>query len=129
MLGISSRSRSSRSQGSSRLNRMAVSKVAPPHISREKSCGSQLGRGLGDLQHVVGAHARRKQRLVRIAKRRVGDEEPLLLLDPPGEALWALARSSRSLGPLGIGHLYESAGTAGSRSSLLSTCLNVGRAG
>ena len=35
MLGIFSRSWASRSHGSSLRNRMAVSKVAPPHISIE----------------------------------------------------------------------------------------------
>ena len=40
MLGIRSRSRESRSQGSSLRNRIAVSNVAPPHISSENICGN-----------------------------------------------------------------------------------------
>jgi hypothetical protein len=39
MLGIFSRSSRRRCHGSSLRKRIAVSKVAPPHISREKSSG------------------------------------------------------------------------------------------
>ena len=42
-------------------------------------------------QHVVGAHARGHQRLMRVAKSRVGDEQPLLLQRPFGKFLRAQA--------------------------------------
>ena len=48
--------------------------------------------GLGDGDDVVGAHARRQQRLVRVAHRRVGDEHARLGLHPFGESLRAAAR-------------------------------------
>ena len=37
---------------------------------------------LGDRQHVEGAHARGHQRLMRVAKSRVGDQQPLLFQRP-----------------------------------------------
>ena len=39
------------------------------------------------LQQIVRAHARRQQRLMRIAHRRVGEQQPLLLADPLAEFL------------------------------------------
>ena len=89
MLGIFSRSSASRSQGDSLRNRMAVSNVAPPHISMENSLRQQLGIGLGDGQHVVRAQARGQQRLVRVAERGVGDQQRLLLENPFAELLRA----------------------------------------
>ena len=83
MLGISSRSALQPLPGVLHVRkRIAVSKVAPPHISREKSSGEACAVASAIRQHVVGAHARRQERLVRVAKRGVGDEQPLLLLDP-----------------------------------------------
>jgi hypothetical protein len=38
-----------------------------------------VGHGIGDGEHVKAAHARGQQRLVRVAHRRVGDEQALLL--------------------------------------------------
>ena len=58
---------------------MATSNVAPPHISRRKDCGSRCDTKFGDRQHVVGADARGQQRLVGVAERRVGEQQPLLL--------------------------------------------------
>ena len=40
-----------------------------------------------DAQHVVGAHARGQQRLMRVAEGRVGQQQPLLLQDPARELL------------------------------------------
>jgi len=48
-----------------------------------------LGIGPGNLQHVVAAHARRQQRLVRVAEGRVREQERFLIADPPGKALRA----------------------------------------
>ena len=81
--------RARRSHGSSWRKRIDVSNVAPPHISRLKSPGSRPRHRVGDRQHVVGAHARRQQRLVRVAQRRVGEQQPLLAADPLGELLRA----------------------------------------
>ena len=86
MLGIRSRSWASRSQGSSLRNRIAVSNVAPPHISSENSLRAEPRVGVGDAEHVAGPHARGQQRLVGVAERRVGEEQRLLLADPAGEA-------------------------------------------
>src|ERR1700722_18885712 len=74
---------------------------AAPHFEAEeiwqalRHCG---GRG----ENIVGAYARRHQRLVRVAKRRVGDEQALFLASPRGEFLRAellqhLARAGRRL--------------------------------
>ena len=76
------RSSSSRSHGSSCRNRIDVSNVAPPHISRLNRSGVQVRDGVGDRQHVVRPHARRQQRLVRVAHRRVGEQQPLLARAP-----------------------------------------------
>ena len=48
-----------------------------------------MGDDLGDLQHVVAAHARRQQGLVGIAQRRVGEQGLRLGQGPVGEALGA----------------------------------------
>ena len=76
-----------RSQGSSWMNRIDVSNVAPPHISTLNRFDSRWAIVSGDGQHVVGAHARREQRLVRVAHRRVGDQQSLLVADPLREPL------------------------------------------
>ena len=89
MLGIFSRSWASRSHGSSLRNRIAVSNVAPPHISIEKIAGTEPGIGVGDAEHVAGPDPGRQQRLVRVAERGVGQQERLLLADPSGERLGA----------------------------------------
>ena len=64
---------------------MAVSNVAPPHISIEKMLGAEPGVGVGDPEHVAGPDPGRQQRLVGVAEGRVGQEERLLLADPAGE--------------------------------------------
>jgi hypothetical protein len=81
---------------------MAVSKVAPPHISRLKSCGVRRATAPADGQHVEGTHARGQQRLMGVAKSRVGDEQALLRERPFGEFFRAqleqqLARAGRRL--------------------------------
>ena len=63
-----------------------VERRAPPHLQR-KQLRRQPGVSVGDGQHVVGPHARRQQRLMRVAQRRVGDQQPLLFFDPLAEAL------------------------------------------
>ena len=68
---------------------MEVSKVAPPHISSENRSGMPSGVDRGDLQHVVGAHARGQQRLVGVAEGRVGEKQLLLVAHPRGELLRA----------------------------------------
>ena len=68
---------------------MAVSKVAPPHISIEKTPGTEPGVGVGDAQHVAGAHPRRQQRLMGVAKRGVGHQERLLVAHPARERVGA----------------------------------------
>ena len=59
--------------GSSCRKRIDVSNVAPPHISRLNRSGIGRATASATAQHVVGAHARRQQRLMRVAQRRVGD--------------------------------------------------------
>ncbi len=43
------------------------------------------------LEEVVGADARRQERLVRVAERRVRQQGALLLTDVLGESLWTIA--------------------------------------
>ena len=57
---------------------MAVSNVAPPHISRLEELGRAAGDGVGDRQHVEGAHAGGEERLMGVAHGGVGDEQALL---------------------------------------------------
>jgi hypothetical protein len=58
-----------------------VERRAAPGLEREQRVAQERRRGR-DRHHVPRAHARREQRLVRIAHRRVGQERPLLSLDP-----------------------------------------------
>ena len=67
-----------------------VERRAAPHLEAEEIRRQPRDR-VGDREHVVGAHARGQQRLMRIAHRRVGDEQPLLAADPLGELLRARA--------------------------------------
>ena len=53
---------------------MAVSNVAPPHISIENILRHQPGVGLGDFEHVERAHPRGQKRLMGVAKRGVGHQ-------------------------------------------------------
>ena len=62
---------------------------AAPHLERE-AVGEEVGRALGALDHVAGAHTGREQALVRVAHRGVGDEQLLLLHDPLAHRLGAL---------------------------------------
>ena len=59
-----------------------MSKVAPPHISRLKRLGRRCATALRGGEQVVRADARGHQRLVRVAKRGVGDQQALLLCAP-----------------------------------------------
>ncbi len=63
-----------------------VERRAAPHLEAEQ-VRQPVGDRVGDGQHVVGAHARGEQRLVRVAHRRVGDQQPLLVADPLRELL------------------------------------------
>ena len=63
-----------------------VKRRAAPHFEREKLRRSRRHSGR-DGQHVIRADARRHERLMRIAERRVGDEQALLLQRPLGEFL------------------------------------------
>ena len=65
-----------------------VERRAAPHFQAEE-IRQPVRHGVGDRQHVVGAHARRQQRLVRVAERGVGDQQPLFFPRPLGEFLRA----------------------------------------
>ena len=54
---------------------------APPHLEREQPRGHP-GVGIGDRKHVEGAHPGGEERLMRIAHRRVGHHQPLVVADP-----------------------------------------------
>ncbi len=117
MFGIRSRSSASRCQGHSLRNRIAVSNVAPPHISSENSSRHEPRIGVGDRQQVVRAQPRGQQRLMGVAKRRVGQQQRLLLEDPLRELLRRQAPCSRCRRAVGgVGCCGSNAGTgAGSR--------------
>ena len=66
-----------------------VKRRAAPHLERE-AVGEDVGRAVGALDHVAGAQAGAQQRLVRIAHRRVGDEQLLLAEDPFLDGLGAV---------------------------------------
>ena len=51
-----------------------VERRAAPHLDREQ-LRHEARVGVGDRQHVVRAHARGQQRLVRVAERRVGQQQ------------------------------------------------------
>ena len=55
-----------------------VERRAAPHFQAEQVVAAGARRSSAIAQHVVGAHARGQQRLVRIAERRVGDQQALL---------------------------------------------------
>ncbi len=100
--------------GSSWRNRIDVSNVAPPHISRLNRSGISLRHRVGDRQHVVGAHARRQQRLVRVAHRRVGDQQPALARGPTARTSPAPAPAACCRMPAGGGvDRCETAATGG----------------
>ena len=62
---------------------------AAPHFHAEEIAA--VARDVvGDGEHVVAAHARGEQRLVRVAESRVGDEQTFLLRGPLGKAFGAL---------------------------------------
>ena len=74
--------------------------MAPPHISRLKRLGKRCATALAVVKHVVSAHARGHQRLVRVAKGRVRQQQALFFARPRGEflgpqLLQQLARSCR----------------------------------
>ena len=77
MLGIRSRRSASRCQGSSfKKPQRRVERGAPPHLQR-KQLRIEPGISVGDGHHVVRPHARGQQRLMGVAKRGVGDQQPL----------------------------------------------------
>ena len=57
---------------------------APPHLEREQPRGHP-GVGIGDRKHVEGAHPGGEERLMRVAHRRVGHQQPLVIADPGGK--------------------------------------------
>ncbi len=65
---------------------MAVSKVAPPHISRGKESrpgvAQPMSERVGSRPTCRSCHPGRHQRLVRVAEGGVRDEQSLLILDP-----------------------------------------------
>ena len=61
---------------------------AAPHFHGEE-IGGAVGVGLGDGEHVVGAHAGRDEGLVRVAHGGVSDEKTFFVFDPIGEAFGA----------------------------------------
>ncbi len=79
MFGTLSRSSRRRCHGSSlQETHRRVERRAAPHLEREQLRRAPRHRAR-NRRHVEGPHARRHQRLMRVAERRVGDEQPLLL--------------------------------------------------
>ena len=81
-----------------------VERRAAPHFERKKARRPVRHRA-GRRQHVVTAHARGEERLVRIAERRVGDQQPFLIQRPVGKFLrpeteQQLSRSGRRRDPM-----------------------------
>ena len=62
---------------------------AAPHLEREERGHQPRGRGR-DRHEVAGAHPRHEERLVRVAPRGVGDEQPAVLSDGLRERLRTL---------------------------------------
>ncbi len=61
-----------------------VERRPAPHLDGEQlRAGARVG--VGDGQHVVGAHASRQQRLMGVAERGVGQQQLILLSDPLAE--------------------------------------------
>ena len=112
--GTAWRSAASRSHGSSERNRSATSYVAPPQASSDHSCGRHPGDVAGDREQVAGAHPGREQRLVRVAERGVGDRDPVLLAQPPGEPLRPELEQQLP-GAVGRGHPQVDVGQLGRR--------------
>ena len=87
MLGIASESLCSRCQGSFLQEAHGDVEGRPaPHLQGEE-IGPQIGGRRGDLEQVVGADAGRQEGLVGVAHGGIGDQQPLLLQDPLGQAL------------------------------------------
>ena len=104
MLGISSRSWRSRCQGSSCRKRMDVSKRgATPHLQAEEP-GQPVRDRFSHPQNIDGPNARGQQRLVCIAKCRVGDQQSLLFAGPlrelPGPSSICRVPSAPAMLPL-----------------------------
>src|SRR5258708_31322034 len=59
---------------------------AAPHFDAEE-IWKPLGHGVGGGQKIVGTHTRGHQRLMRIAKRGVRDQQALFLARPRGKLL------------------------------------------
>ena len=90
------------------------------------ACGAP--RASAHRQHVVGAHARGHERLVRVAERRVGDQQPLLLAASTRRISSARASSSRLRVPGRRRLLVVVRGPASAGERLLRAC-NLWRAG
>ena len=78
-----------------------VESGAAPHFETEELRGAAR-HGVGDEEHVVGAHARGEERLVRVAEGGVGEKRSFLFPRPLGEFLrpeleQLLARSGRGI--------------------------------
>ena len=87
-----------------------VERRPAPHLEREQLAGMP-GVGVGDLQHVVRAHPRRQQRLMRVAERRVGDQQRLLLAHPLAELLGAQLLAACRACPAGSAACGRASGT------------------
>ena len=102
MLGTSSRnSREARPRIFMKKSQRRVERRAAPHLEAEEIWQTLRDRGRR-RENVVGANARRHQRLMRVAESRVGDEQALFFARPRGEFLRAellqhLARAGRRL--------------------------------
>ena len=89
-----------------------VERRAAPHFQARTDCGVRRATASAHRQHVVGAHARGQERLVRVAERRVGDEQALLLEHPLGEFLRAEFEQQSAACPAGGVCLWSMAGDA-----------------
>ena len=88
---------------------------AAPHFQREQLRRAARHRAR-DRQHVVGAHARRHQRLVRVAERRVGDEQALLLAASTRRISSARVRAAAGACPAAAPALRSHAGSGAASS-------------
>ena len=117
MLGMRARSWSSRSHGSSCRKRIdGVERRPAPHLQAEK-LRQQMRDGIGDLQQIERAHARGQQRLMRIAHRRIGEQQLLLLAHPLGRIFPAPVPAACSAVPAAGACRSCTAGSTGSGSS------------
>ena len=93
-----------------------VERGAAPHFQAEKLRG-EMSDGVGDGEQIVSPHARRQQRLMRIAERRVGEEQRFLLANPSRESFRAKLAEAFAAFPAGGAAPCGYSGIGGSTNS------------